>query len=445
MCHRLRIHSAALHCRILKLDLFLNKNDTTRRTEFRTATRLTLCFICFTAACGSPNKSPRAEKGRLDLSHWEVGDHEVINLAGQWQFYWNRLLAPESFQSNNSPISNGFMALPAYWNDYEIDGNPVGADGCATYRLQVRLPPEPGRLAIRIEDMATAYRLFVDGSLLCQAGEVGTIAEETVSQYQTHVVDFSPRGEWLELILHVANFQFIRGGADKSIHLAQQSTMRRHHDLWRAFDVALLGCLLVMALYHFAFFILRRRDRATFHLGLLCLCWAVWGSIEGMNVRLFLDLVPELPFELINKSAVLSGTLACTLVGVFVISLFPQESVRWAIYPLWIAFGVFAPLTVFTDAKIYNTVLGGYETLLMVYGVYLVVVLVRACLRRRQGARLSIVGYSVFFLTAGHDILVDNGILYHSFILPIGVFALVLSQALALALRFSFALPRSSR
>lgn len=34
----------------------------------------------------------------MDLSGWEIGTKETIQLNGQWEFYWGKFLAYDDFQ-----------------------------------------------------------------------------------------------------------------------------------------------------------------------------------------------------------------------------------------------------------------------------------------------------------------------------------------------------------
>ena len=55
---------------------------------------LGLIFL-FLGFCKSekPQKNiPKAVKGILDLSQWDFEKDGVINLDGEWEFYWNELV-----------------------------------------------------------------------------------------------------------------------------------------------------------------------------------------------------------------------------------------------------------------------------------------------------------------------------------------------------------------
>ena len=56
-------------------------------------------FAVFTATSG---QNPHVSKGVMDLRGIEKKDRISLNLNGQWEFYWNRMLYPNDFK-NGSP------------------------------------------------------------------------------------------------------------------------------------------------------------------------------------------------------------------------------------------------------------------------------------------------------------------------------------------------------
>jgi len=72
-----------------------------------------------------------------------------------------------------------------------------------------------------------------------------------------------------------------------------------------------------------------------------------------------------------------------------------------------------------------------------VFGLYSIYVLFRASLKLSEGALLFIAGVVVMMLTLVHDILVQEGIITGTFLVPAAFFFFILMQSLVLAVRFS--------
>ena len=90
--------------------------------------------------CAKQYPPPKAVNGVLDLSMWDFENQGSISLSGQWEFYWKNLIIPGDFLSRSHPEKTGFFPLPGTWNGYVISGSPIGPDGYATFRLQVKMP-----------------------------------------------------------------------------------------------------------------------------------------------------------------------------------------------------------------------------------------------------------------------------------------------------------------
>lgn len=88
-------------------------------------------LICFTAFS---KIQPKAEKGILNLTKWNFKKDGIVNLSGEWKFYWNKLIQPEHFHLLPQKMT-GYIKMPSYWINQTINGQTFPSYGCATYRL----------------------------------------------------------------------------------------------------------------------------------------------------------------------------------------------------------------------------------------------------------------------------------------------------------------------
>ncbi len=59
---------------------------------------------CSTSIDGS--YPSRVEAGYIDLTSWDFRNNGSVNLDGQWEFYWNKLLVPKDFKSWSPAVIN---------------------------------------------------------------------------------------------------------------------------------------------------------------------------------------------------------------------------------------------------------------------------------------------------------------------------------------------------
>src|SRR5574341_1528796 len=93
-----------------------------------------LAFVSLSVLIGCrqnlpPKDRPKAVHGVLDLSNWDLARDGLINLSGQYEFYWQQHVRPESFEGPNPPGPSGFINVPGSWNGYELVGKKLGGEG----------------------------------------------------------------------------------------------------------------------------------------------------------------------------------------------------------------------------------------------------------------------------------------------------------------------------
>ena len=118
---------------------------------------------------GCKNHSPKIEAGFLDLSGWDFKTQN-INLDGDWEFYWKRLLTPTDFERPSIPRCE-YIPVPKAWKGYRLNKVKLGPYGYATYRAIIKAPA--GKYALLTNKIETAFTIWVNGQKLSSVGVVG--------------------------------------------------------------------------------------------------------------------------------------------------------------------------------------------------------------------------------------------------------------------------------
>src|SRR5688572_16045989 len=93
---------------------------------------------------------PKAEKGSLDISQWDLAENGNIKLDGEWEFYWNKLLTPDEFKDSIKPQKTGYFKVPGIWNGYKAGDKKLTGSGYASFRLMVKIPDPSKLYALKI-------------------------------------------------------------------------------------------------------------------------------------------------------------------------------------------------------------------------------------------------------------------------------------------------------
>jgi two-component system sensor histidine kinase ChiS len=394
-----------------------------------------LLMVCF---CPAPALAGvAARQGVLDLSKRDFSQGEVVHLNGEWEFYWGRLLSPADLDRPDSPPPTGFFYIPGYWNGRVVEGRALSGDGCATFRLRVRLRPGTPPLAVRIEDQASAYRLWVNGREVLDNGRVGKDALSSIPYYRISTASLPAGADHLECVLQVSNFHLLSGGPCRGIALGSVEAIGLRHFRLLAVDLLLFGILVIMGIYHLIFFFLRRREPSPFYFGWFCLSWgiaAAFGATSGRFVTLFL---PNIPWYWLSRT-----DLFCWIVGVplgllFLQSLFPLDVphrfVRWCVR-LSIPFLVYL---VVVPSRYLGWAVFFYEIFSLAMVAWVIWILVGVWRRKREGFVLFSVGLVALMAAVVNDTLYMNLAIDSVYLIPVGILVMILCQALMLSRRFA--------
>ncbi|MBU0674246.1 MAG: response regulator [Proteobacteria bacterium] len=389
-------------------------------------------------ACSGGSLSPSVHDGTLDLASWDFV-HSSLELSGDWRFYWSQLLTPDDFQQKSQPKETGLIHLPGNWNDYQMDGRSLGPFGAATYRLTIRLPESTEPLAIRLNSISTAYRMWANGVLVGERGRVGLSEETSVADLQHDIHSLPGTDQTMELVLQVANFHLQQGGVPHAILLGRESELKSRLIRDQAYDLLVAGGLILLGLFFLSRYfvgrvILGRADTGAFWFSSVCLTWGAHGLFFGVSGHPILRIW-EMGWEPFCKLDFIIFYLSVPALTVLFSTLFPQESVP-RLNRVWLGAALFFSLPVLlTDSHLYSRVMYTYEYWGLLQMVYVLWFLVRALLRRREGARPIMAGMAVLSIASVNDVLLSTGVIDTVFLTPFGILALVLSQAHTLSLR----------
>lgn len=381
------------------------------------------------------NSPPRAENGIMDLSEWDISDHNILKLTGEWEFYWHRLLDPKDFNQSIAPEKTGFIRVPMVWNDFSIQGKEIGAYGYGTFRLRILTGSNQGIYGIRIDDINKAYNLYVNGELVLSAGDVGTTRETMIPQYLPKQSYFHIDSSELNIVLQISNFNHRKGGVRSDILFGTANQLQDYRDRNLAFDLFLFGSLILMSLYHFGLFILRRKDKSTLYFGIICFILAIRALLtsEVFLVHLF----PNFPYEIQIKLEYYTIYLLLPFFGLFLRNLFPEEIHKRVIQGCIIFSGLFCFIVLLTPVRIYSHTLIPYQVVTLTGSLYAIIALIVAAIRKREGAVLFLIGFVIFAVTIVNDFLVNNEIIRAPYLMPFGLFVFTFSQSIILSIKFA--------
>jgi signal transduction histidine kinase len=361
-----------------------------------------IVFISFTAIYAKAREDvPVAEKGVFDLRHIKTTDHFIVQLNGEWEFYWKKLLTPADFDKR-SYKPDYYGKVPSYWIDYQKDTIQTNKFGYATYRLKVLLPRGYREtLAIDVPVFDSSYDLYLNDTYLGSNGKPGSSAKETKPEYRRNFFKVVPASDTLIFIINVANFNHRRGGFWLPLKLGTFYEIQRGLANSWAEDWAVISLLIGFSLFFLFFFMLYPKEKTMGFLGLTTLGLALRPLFTSHYLILNLvriSWVWIVRLEYIGLFIVIIGW------SWFVVNLYPSLFIRVLTWFYTVIYSVAIVLTVFLPVKIFS-----YST--MVYYPSMLLLLIYMFYRSFAGIlkknKIDIIYFLAFILLFGgglHDI-----------------------------------------
>lgn len=367
------------------------------------------------SADGAGNRpdSPGELRSEAGVIHIQPGisaeGEEFIPLHGQWEFYWNELLEPGSFEAGTSLPSPVYLEVPGSWRSQlgaALGGPEAVKYGYGTYRLRMNLPPEDiGRSkALYVRSVGSAYRIWIDGQEWPGLGTVGKSREEETPQAHTKLLFFKPERASLELVVQVSNHSFREGGIINDVVYGDPGALIIYLLKKMFFDIFIIGGFALIGLYHLILHRFRRKNRLTLLVGLVALAMS-------MRTLLLNGYLSTLVFginnwELITKLEYLSENLGFVFLVLLIKSMYPQEVNRYALYTACgaaaalSAFVLLTPARIFTETMMAQTMV---KAVILIYFVFYIGVL--AFVRKREGAYINMPAILLLIVAIVNDTL----------------------------------------
>lgn len=378
---------------------------------------------------------PSVREGVLNLSDWDLASDGPVPLEGEWELYWNRLLAPNDFLVSRPPIT-GFIGVPSFWSEYATEGGHLPRYGYATYRLVITGNRGEAPTGIKLIYAYSAANIWVNGKLVRSFGQPGHTRQEEVPRFaSSSVIDIGPVGDRIEMVIQLSNFNNPQGGLVSGFVIG--TTERLHAMKQREVmeDCLVFGALLVMSGYHFILYVLRRKDKSPLYFSLFCLCIAVRTLLS--NSRFVVDLYPGVSWAWWAKLSYLTVYVGLFALASFMYHLFPSRKAKPIVrFMQWFCASL-TLLAALSGIRVYDKTLLPFEIAALLFLLYTIYAVIRAARARQDGAYLFLAGFIVILLAALNDMLSRLTVIPTPALLQYGVLLVIFLQSVILSIRFS--------
>ena len=402
-----------------------------KQTQYILSAIFIILIVCFFGACSSKTIAqplPAAQKGVMDLSHWDLKKNGSVLLKGEWEFYWKKLISPDQFEKNKE-LTFEYINAPGNWNKFEIDGEKLSGIGFATYRLKVITKGKA--LGLKTLDMSSSSRVYVNGHLICTSGFPASTKEQTIPFYTPAVTALENNSNVLDIVIHVSNFHHYKGGMWEPVYLGKVSKLQAKREKDLVISSLFFGAICIIGFYHIIIFLIRKKDKSSLLFGIVCLLEGFQTILLGE--RYFVTIFPTIEFWLFVKLVYLSMYCAVPLFIWYMKTIFPDDMSDTFVKGVLFIGSLFSAFVLFFPSYWFTMSLPAFRIFTICLSIYGVVVLARAILNKRQGAMIFLTGFIILITT------VVNDIFFNQILIPLGLFSFLFSQAFLISQRYSLA------
>ncbi len=381
---------------------------------------------------------PISENGIIDLQNWDFNSDGEAYLIGDWKFKW---LEDNPAFSDPHYDDSSWKNIPirSFWSKFAGSGTGYG-----WYRLKIKLDKsklnkDNSKMSLYIEFFLTSYELYVNGKLLTSSGKFGKSEIESVPQLipRLEIIDIPSGSDDLVIAVRCSNFHHRTGGSSYIPRIGLYNDLKQM--IWvRDFkNILILGVILMMGIYHLFLWIGRKEDMASFYF--TTGCFIIFLRLAAVN-GFFVIMFPELNlFEFGYKIIYLSMPIASMSFLLFFNEFFPDDFNARLLSLFKMVFGVLVIAVIVFQCKIYSQIASVYEGVSFLSGMWMLIVIIIAALKKREWAWYMLPGCFLLVLTGLNDILMFKLFINTPEVAYIGLTGLIFFQAAVLSKRFASA------
>jgi two-component system sensor histidine kinase ChiS len=391
-------------------------------------------FYLFCSLFVIPAAAQSVKDGQADFLQCDFEKDGTLELSGEWEFSYGRLLDPGMLDSFPPPA---LIRVPGSWHR---QGNfPV--QGYATYRTKVILPPGSHNLSLYFPIINSSAKIWINGILEEEKGSVGTDKDHYTPGLTGTIVSLPEGVSTLDVVVQVANYSYFEGGIGGVPRIGRTSTILGQINRRYGIENFFAGSLIAMFLYQLILYFLFERGKPYLWLSLICLGVALRALITHGGSFLLPNLFPLVDWEYWKKLEFGSVYAIVAIFPLYIYHLFKDYSPRKPIIFFVGVALILCSVVIVTSQPFYGLLLEVCHVSLLLGFIYAVYSVGKAWSGGESDARIILFGVLAAFPFILTEIL-KNSILLHvdvpfMYLVEMGVLLFLLFQVYLLANHYS--------
>jgi len=391
-----------------------------------------IMFFLFSYSVACEETSVQIQNGILDLRNVDLAN-TVVRADGEWAFIYNEFVSPDAIESTNW-VTQSTYQRKAGWNKQPIHNN-YPALGYGTYFVRILTASNISdtELGFLLRLPKTSGNMFINGKLADSSGLPGTTPGTTVGSQKPLVgTGYGPK---IDVVIHISNFSFNRGGIDESLYVGQYPLVKNKQSRTIALLMFSCGALSLVGIYHGILYLFRLKNKEVLILSIFSVAIAV--RMLVLADKPYLLFWEGMDADIALKVEFWTVFFAMPLLYSYYYYIFPQTFSRlfsniYIVNSLIIC-GISVTITSYEYAKLIPI----FELYIVATYFAILFGLIKAIIKKQRYSFIFLCGFLVIFLGSINDILFERGIIKGGFIIQYAIFLFIICQAILIGKRFS--------
>ena len=359
------------------------------------------------------NNVIRADKGILNLKKINYTESKAVKIAGQWDLYYNKFLSPVQVQNTKA---QQYYNIPGRLRAQDLGKVTTGY---MTLHLKI-LVPKDDVYGIKIDSMFTASEVWINGIYHGGHGKVGKSFSEENAIYKPQYLFFSSSNETIDIVINTCTFRDVEPNLLPPLFGTKEQIM---DNLYKSvlLDITTNTILLFMFIFFIGSYFTVNKKKENLYFSIICLLMFLRGLF--INSRIFVQIFPNIPYELLSKTAAITFYLFITFYVLFLNDVFDNKV---KLKKASIIFGgLFTILCLFTNNTIYDRMgtFGQISCILII--IYIMYFLIIESYKKNKKAQANLISFAVLAIATINDIMVYTSILNNPYLIEYGMLVFV--------------------
>lgn len=207
--------------------------------------------------------------------------HSRYYLEGEWEFYYRQFIESDP---QGEPKLSEMLEVPSSWAGNPLYDSPYESGGYASYRAYIKGFSYKDPVTIYIPNIASAYRIYLDGQLVTESGTLSKSATDTWSTPSSSKQKILLTPEKHEIVIEISSESY--SGLYLAPIIADHSYTQNYTHSFLGIRYAFIGIVIYAAII---LFILGFLSKVRYFSGwlpvlFLCLAFRMMISTEGYAI-----------------------------------------------------------------------------------------------------------------------------------------------------------------